>query len=96
MNWQEVVKLLRDLFAHSDIDAVVYTLESHGVHTMSSGGDLEFYADDETEWYSEELCLDEKDLEADFTKDSKSCQPPSDEQFPILREMDLNDRLVEH
>ena len=46
MNWQEVVKLLRDVFAYSDIHVVVYTLESHGVHAMSSEGDPEFYAED--------------------------------------------------
>ena len=96
MNWQEVVKLLRDVFAYSDIHVVVYTLESHGVHAMSSEGDPEFYAEDEIERYTEEFYLDEKDLETDFTKNSKSCQPPCDEQFPILREKDLNNRLIEH
>ena len=96
MNWQEVVKLLRDVFAYSDIHVVVYTLEGHGVHAMSSEGDPEFYAEDEIERYSEEFYLDEKDLETDFTKDSKSCQPPCDEQFPILREKELNNRLIEH
>ena len=96
MNWQEVVKLLRDVFAYSDIHVVVYTLESHGVHAMSSEGGPEFYAEDEIERYSEEFYLDERDLETDFTKDSKSCQPSCDEQFPILRKKELNDRLIEH
>ena len=49
MNWQEVVKLLRDAFAYSDVHVVVYSLECHGVHAMSSEGDLEFYAEDEIE-----------------------------------------------
>ena len=81
MNWQQVVKLLRYVFASSDIHVVVYTLESHGVHAMSSEGDLEFYAEDEIERYSEDFYLDEKDLQTDFTKNSKSCQPPCDEQL---------------
>ena len=38
MNWQEVVKLLRDVFAYCDIHIFVYTLESHGVHAQSSEG----------------------------------------------------------
>ena len=96
MNWQEVVKLLRDVFAYSDNHAVVYTLESHGVHAMSSGGDPEFYAEDEIKRYSEDLCLDEKDLETNFTEDSRSFQPQCDEQFAILRETELNNRLIEH
>ena len=96
MNWQEVVKILRDVFAYSVIHVVVYTLESHGAHAMSSEGDPEFYAEDQIERYSEKFYLDEKDLETDFTKYSKSCQPPCDEQFPILREKELNNRLLEH
>ena len=70
-------------------------MESHGVHALSSEGDPEFYAEDEIERYSEEFHLNEKDLETDFTGDSKSCQPISDEQFPVLREKEGNDRLIE-
>ena len=35
MNWQEVVKLLRDIFAYADVQIVVYTLEENGVHALS-------------------------------------------------------------
>ena len=53
MNWQEVVKLLRDIFAYADVQLVVYTLEENGVHALSAEGDAEFYTDDEIERYSE-------------------------------------------
>ena len=96
MNWQEVVKLLRDIFAYADVQLVVYTLEENGVHALSAAGDAEFYADDEIERYSEEFLLENRELETDFTKDSKSCQPTCDEQFPVLREKDHNDRLIDH
>ena len=96
MNWQEVVELLRDIFAYADVKLVVYTLEENGVHALSSEGDAEFYADDEIERYGEEILLENRDLETDFTKDSKSCQPTCDEQFPVLREKDHNDRLIDH
>ena len=96
MNWQEVVKLLRDIFAYADVKLVVYTLEENGVHALSGEGDAEFYADDEIERYSEEFLLENHELETDFTKDSKSCQPTCDEQFPVLREKDHNDRLIDH
>ena len=49
MNWQEVVKLLRDIFAYADVQIVVYTLEENGVHALSAERDAEFYADDEIE-----------------------------------------------
>ena len=34
-------------------------------------------------------------METDFTKDSKSCQPTCDEQFPVLCENDHNNRLID-
>ena len=96
LNWQEVVKLLRDIFAYADVQLVVYTLEENGVHALSTEGDAEFYADDEIKRYSEEILLENRELETDFTKDSKSCQRKCDEQFPILREKDHNNRLIDH
>ena len=96
MNWQEVVKLLRDIFAYSNIRIVVYTPEENGVHALSSEGDPDFYAEDEIERYSEEFYLNDKDLETDFTRDAKFCQPTCDEQFPTFREKDYNIQLIEH
>ena len=89
MNWQEVVKLLRDIFANSKFRIVLYDLEENGVHASSSEGDPNFYAKDESERYSEEFYLNDRDLETDFTKDAKSCQPTCDEQFPTFREKRL-------
>ena len=96
MNWQEVVKLLRDIFAYADIQLVVYTLEENGVRALSTEGDAEFYADDEIERYSEQFLLENRELETNFTQNSRSSQPTCDEQFPILREKDHNDRLIDH
>ena len=96
MNWQEVVKLLRDIFAYSNIRRVVHTLEEIGVHALSSEGDPGFYKEDEIERYSEEFYLNDEDLETDFTRDAKSCQPTCDEQFPTFREKDYNNQLIEH
>ena len=44
---------------------------------------------------SEEFCLNDKDLETDFTRDAKSCQPTCDEQYPTFREKDYNKQLIE-
>ena len=96
INWQEVVKFLRDIFAYADVQIVVYTLEENRVHALSAEGDAEIYADDEIERYSEEFFLENRELETDFAKDSKSCQPTCDEQFPVLREKDHNNRLIDH
>ena len=96
MNWQEVVKILRDIFAYADVQIVVYTLDEIGVHALSVKGDAEFYADYEIERYSEEFLLEYRELETNFTEDSKSCQPTCDEQFPVLRKEDHNNRLIDH
>ena len=58
MNWQEVMKLLRDIFAYADVRFVVYTLEENGVHALSAEGYAEFYSDDEIERYSEKFLLE--------------------------------------
>ena len=96
MNWQDVVKLLRNIFAYSDIQIVVYSLDEHAIHAMSAEGDPEFYAEDEIDRYTEEFHLNARELETDFTSDAKSCQPVCDEQFPVLRPKEQNDILIEH
>ena len=45
---------------------------------------------------TEEFHLENRELETDFTKVSNSCQPSCDEQFPVLREEDHNNRLLDH
>ena len=90
------MKLLRDIFAYADVQLVVYTLEENGVHALSAEGDAECYADEEIERYTEDFLLENRELETDSTKDSKSCQPTCDEQFPVLREKDHNNQLFDH
>ena len=96
MNWQEVVKLLWDIFAYSNIRIVVHTLEQIGVHAFSSEGETDFYAEDKIERYSEQFYLNDRDLETDFTRDAKSCQPTCDENFLSFREKDHKNHLIEH
>ena len=96
MNRQDVVKLLRDIFAYSEIQIVVYSLDEHAIHAISAEGDPEFYAEDEVDRYSEEFHLNERDLETDFTSQAKSRQPDCDQQFPILRPKEQNEPLTEH
>ena len=39
MNWQDVFKLLRSIFACSDIQVAVYSLDKHAIHAMSAEED---------------------------------------------------------
>ena len=96
MNWQDVLKLLRIIFACSDIQIVVYSLGEHAIHAKSAEGDPEFCAEDEIDRYSEEFQLNKKKLETDFTSDAKSCQPACEEKFPVLRPKEQNEALIEH
>ena len=96
LNWQEFVRLLQDILTYGDVQLVVYTLEEKEAHALSTEGDAEFYADDEIERYSEEFLPENRELETDFTKDFRSCQPTCDEQFPVLRAKDHNNRLNDH
>ena len=89
------MKELRDLFVYANIQIVVYVLEENEVHAISAEGDAEFYADDEIERYSEKKFPGNRELEADFTGDSKSCQRTCDEQLPVFRRKDQNNRLID-
>ena len=62
MKWQDVVKLLRNIFAYSGIQIVVYSLEEHAIHAISAERDPEFYAQDEIDRYSEEFHLNKREL----------------------------------
>ena len=55
MNWQDVVKLLRNILAYSDRQIVLYSLDEHAIHAMSTEVDPEFFAEDEIDRYSEEI-----------------------------------------
>ena len=96
MNSQDVVKLLRDIFAYSEIQIEVYSLNEHAIHAMSTEGDPEFSAEDEIDRYSKEFHLNARDLETDSSSDAKPCQPDCDEQFPNLRLKEQNEALIEH
>ena len=63
---------------------------------MSTEGHPEFYAEDEIDRYSEEFHLNERELEADFTSDAKSCQLVCEEQFPNLRREEQKEALIGH
>ena len=62
MSWQEVVKLLCDIFANGFVQIVVYTLEENGVYALFAKSHGEFYADDEIKRYSEEILLENREL----------------------------------
>ena len=89
------MKLLRDIFVYADVQIVVYTFEENGFHAMSAEGDAEFNAGEGIEQYSEEFLLENRELETDFTKDSKSCPPTCDEQFSVFQEGDHKIRLLD-
>ena len=95
MNWWEVVKLLRDIFAYANVQILVNALEENGVLALSVEGDNEFYAEDAIERYGEELLIEYREIETDFTKDSESCQATCDKQFLVLGKKDHNKRLID-
>ena len=63
---------------------------------MSAERDPEFLAEDEIDRYGEDFPMNERELETDSTSNAKSCQPPCDEQFPVLRPKEQNEFLIEH
>ena len=96
MNWQNLFKLLRKVFAYSELQIVVYLLDQHAAHAMVAEGGPEFYAQDEIDRYSEEFNLNKRELETVFTSDAKSSQPDWDEEFSVLRQKEQGESLIQH
>ena len=63
---------------------------------MYPESDAEFCADDEMELSSEEFFFENRELETDFTEDSKSCEPTCNQQFSVLRNKDHNYQFIDH
>ena len=63
VNWQEVVKLLQDIFAYANVKILVNTVEENGVYAKSAESDVGFYAEGKKERYSEKFFLKNRELE---------------------------------
>ena len=94
INWQEVLKPLPDIFVYADVQIVVYAPEENGVHTMSAESDAEFYVVNEIEQYSEEFFLENRELETEFTKASKPCQPTYDNSRVFAKKIKRTDSSI--
>ena len=90
------MKLLPDIFAYANVQAVVISFDENRVHVITAEGDAEIYADDEIERSSEKIFHENRELETDFTKDYKSCQPTCDKEFSALREKKHKTGLIDH
>ena len=52
--------------------------------------------ENEEETYTNEWTKKRDELQTDFSRDSKSCQPPCSEQFRILRPKETNNDLIDY
>ena len=96
LQWIDVFKLIQDTFTYSGIQIQITTKRETDSLRRHPSSNNERYVEDEVESYTNEWTKERDELETDFTKDSKSCQPPSTEQFPILRSKQLNDDLIDY
>ena len=94
LQWTDVFKLIQDTFIYSGIQIqIIAKRETIGRNPSPNN---EHYVENEVENYTNEWTEERDELETDFTRDSKSCQPPCGEQFPILRSKQLNDDLIDY
>ena len=92
--WTDVFELIQDTFTYSGIQIQIITKRETDSLRRSPSSNNEHYIEDEVEKYTKEWIKERDELETDFTRDSKSCQPPCTEPFPILRSKQLNDDLI--
>ena len=98
MNWEEVYKIIVDVFQHSGITIFVY-VSGQEIKDMPA---LEVF---DTEIVSEifeqivsgivKVCKNENEIATDFSNDAKNlCRPPLKEQFKNYRNKEQYDRLI--
>ena len=92
----DVFKIIQDTFTYSGIHIqIITTQETDSIRRNPSSNNERFF-EDEVGNYMNENFKERDELETDFPNDSKSCQPPCTEQFPILRSKQLNDDLIDY
>ena len=92
----DVFKLIQDTFIYSRLQIQISTKRETDSIRRSLSPNNEHYVENEVENYTNEGIKKRDELETDFTRDSKSCQPPCAEQFLILRSKQLNDNLIDY
>ena len=92
----EVLKILKDAFTDSGILLQIISRNELDCKTATKPTNSEDYIENGIDNYANEWTNEKNELETDFTKDSKSCQPPCKEQFPILRPKELNNDLIDY
>ena len=82
LQWTDVFKLIQDTFTYTGLQIQIITKRETDSLRRNPSSNNERYVEDEVESYTNEWTKERDELETDFTKDSKSCQPPCTEQFP--------------
>ena len=96
LQWTDVFKLIQDTFIYSGIQIQIISKRETDSIRRNPSPNNEHYVENEVENYTNEWTEERDELETDCTRDSKSCQPPCAEQFPILRSKQLNDDLIDY
>ena len=96
LHWTDVFKLIQDTFTYSGIQIQIITKRDTDSIRRHPSSNNKHYIENELEKYTNEWTEEQDELETDFTRDSRSCQPHCTEQFPILRPKQLNDDLIDY
>ena len=96
LQWSDVFKLIQEILTCSGILIQIITKRETDCIRRNPSSNNEHYVENEVEKNTNEWTKERDELETDFTRDSKSCQQPCSEQFPILRSKQLNDDLIDY
>ena len=96
LQWTDVFILIQDTSKSSGIQIqIIIRRETDSIRIIPSSNN-EHYVEKEVVNYTNEGTKEQDELETDFTRDSKSCQPPSTEEIPVLRRKQINDDLIDY
>ena len=96
LQWTDIFELMQVTFMYSGIQIQIIPRRETDSIKLKPSSNKEHYVQNEIENYTNEWTKEGDELETDFTKDSKSFQPPCTEQFPILRPTQLNYNQIDY
>ena len=85
ISWKEALVIIRNTFDYGHIKVEIVSLNETNLQFGNASIRKEEVEEGDIDYYMEQFANGTEELETDFAKDAKSCQPPCTEQFVELR-----------
>ena len=96
ISWKEALDIIRNTFDYGHIKVEIVSQNEANLQFVNASIRKEEVEEGDIDFYMEQFANGTEELETDFAKDAKCCQPPCTEQFVELRTKEDNDALIDY